>query len=125
MAWIEQHRRSDERLSAGRDLASAAAEARYGSARYSASEATPRTSLAPKAPSRWSTPQASTGPLTGVKGMGFVRPVVEAPTAPPASAMFAGVAEECVRQIVDLSPVQRTCFLGQIRTRSPRRTPSV
>lgn len=58
-----------------------------------------------------------------VKGEGFVRAREEKPAAPepveqvaPPAPGFATVAEEYVRQIVDLSPGQRMRYLGQIST---------
>lgn len=117
MAWIEQRRRSDGGLSAcvmwrlggGRGAARQRETFSAGSDAQNLARAEGFKQMVDAAGQRW--------PEGWMKGMGFVRPVVEelVPVS-PASPMFAEVAEEYVRQIVDLSPGQRMRYLGQIRT---------
>ena len=50
-----------------------------------------------------------------VKGEGFVRSIEDRYSPPPSPPDFPTIAEEYVRQIVDLSPGQRGRYLSQIR----------
>lgn len=117
MAWIEQRKRSDGGLSAsvlwrlggGRDAARQRETFSAGSDAQNLARADGFRQMVDAAGQRW--------PDGWVKGMGFVRPLVEEPAAvSPVAPAFAEVAEEYVRQIVDLSPGQRSRYLGQIRT---------
>jgi len=116
MAWIEQRRRTDGGLSArvkwrlggGRGAPFQVETFSAGSDAQNLARAEGFKQMVDAAGQRW--------PEGWVKGMGFVRPVVEQQAPPPAPPMFAEVAEEYVRQIVDLSPGQRMRYLGQIRT---------
>lgn len=116
MAWIEQRTRSDGGLSAcvmwrqgGRRGAPRQKETfSAGSDAQNRARAEGFKQMVDAAGQHW--------PEGWVKGRGFVRAQAEEPAPRPPAPTFPTVAEEYVRQIVDLSPGQRMRYLGQIRT---------
>jgi integrase len=114
MAWIEQRRRADGgltarviwRLGGGRDAVRASETFSVGSAAQNLARADGFKRMVEAGGERW--------PDGWVKGEGFVRPpdVADPLTRPP---RFDEIGEEYVRQIVDLSPGQRKCYVGQLQ----------
>lgn len=112
MAWIEQRKRADRGLSArvlwrlggGRGAARQEETFSAGSNEQNLARAEGFKKMVEAAGNHW--------PDGWVKGEGFVRSRDDR-YVPPQS--FAEVAEEYVRQIVELSPGQRRRYLSQVR----------
>lgn len=112
MAWIEQRRRTDGgvsvrvrwRLGGGRTGAFQVETFSAGTNAQNRARAEGFVKMVEAAGNHW--------PDGWVKGEGFVRSPADHYVPPP---HFAEVAEEYVRQIVDLSPGQRMRYLSQVR----------
>lgn len=112
MAWIQKRRRTDGglsvrvewRMGGGRTGVRQDETFSAGTDAQNLARAEGFKTMVEAAGNRW--------PDGWVKGEGFVRSPADHYVPPP---YFAEVAEEYVRQIVDLSPGQRKRYLSQIR----------